>query len=1040
MASRPPPLPPGRDKPGASPIPVPRKRAPPPKPAPYKQHKEHRANEITTFKSNLPIQPQMRSHPPVPAERKLNRVSLKGEPSTEFFQPKHHTQAPVQYGIPVVPKAVLDQRPRLDTPAIPPDPDVISKKSPTSNSTPSTCIESRPRLDTPLVPPDPAVILPSSSLTVEGSSQQQRNSLAGGVLEYATIDEDDVMDEEESSYAVVDKGKRASIDNSTTPVLSLSSIAPPTPIVSGGTPTPSPPPLPERNYEDDEFITSSPTHIQPLPSLPPTQPLPSSPSPSPLSAVSSQDDEYSSTSHAKLKSRPISRVSPDPTPPPQAPPTASDAPAYNVTSHGAPPPAVKPLKNSSLASSLVDDMNGNETTQEYSHLSILSPCLGMDDEYSHLTIPGPEANSKQVQELEYEEVIMDPPRQVRTGPNPPRKPSRLQNGSPMAHKLKKGDGESCSVEEVASHDHGAGIKPKPAVKPKSSPKVKSYNPPSTSTKSPATHPKPHITPPTVSATKLPAKSSSASPPNPSPKPKPPAPPKSKPVPLSIQMKLHLEDETMAADADSGKIPSPLSQDSKPPMKISPKVELDIDSLVSSAKMMSYENQAAIPVDTQALGGAAYMAPLSPSEIFTVPQHAVPGHLNYCEMDIDSVAQPAVLGSSESGGGGGKVSGEVVVVPTRSHLDSRGYCDINVRGVGSEENQSKVPAPSSGAQDFPVEAKHNFPNNQDLDHSYAEVPRSASPVPNSDSHGQSGTGNYPSSLNLPTMLPQKIPKVPSAQRPPKPPRPTSNECHSRTPSYDATPGSEGLQEPPSGDGGRSFLETSGGPESTATNPPDAIITETAAPNTKAASQKGVGRRRTPPPPPPAGVGISPTCPKDFDSSRNAVSKGLCTLPRSKPPNARKRRPEEVKNGSQGSKQFPPLPLEPFSSEPPRPQNQTVPRAEAAAATTTSSTSSPGLKKKFIGFLKKPNIEFRQSSRRKKKQKEKEDLTQSLAISPSTKSLPRNMHAKQWSLDAEEDESEEFGIYSTISETTGTSSIPKAVDSSADEEEEEEKVRY
>ncbi len=194
MSSRPPPLPPqsGQDKPPsttttttttAAPVPRPRKKGPPPsKPVPYTQHKVHRANEITTFKSNLSVQPQIKPRPPIPAERKANvgnnRLSMKGVPSEEFFQPKKQAQGPVEYGIPTFPKppSTMEQRPRLDTPADLPKsvtvfspkhepaggPKTVAADSCTSSSL-SADIGARPRLNTPQVPHDPSLVVKTPS-------------------------------------------------------------------------------------------------------------------------------------------------------------------------------------------------------------------------------------------------------------------------------------------------------------------------------------------------------------------------------------------------------------------------------------------------------------------------------------------------------------------------------------------------------------------------------------------------------------------------------------------------------------------------------------------------------------------------------------------------------------------------------------------------------------------------------------------------------------------------------------------------------------
>ena len=97
--------------------------------------------------------------------------------------------------------------------------------------------------------------------------------------------------------------------------------------------------------------------------------------------------------------------------------------------------------------------------------------------------------------------------------------------------------------------------------------------------------------------------------------------------------------------------------------------------------------------------------LTPSDVFTVPQHAVPGHLGYCDVDtiravknVSSEHQiPAValtLGERE-GEGEGDDSGTFVVQP-HSYPDSRGYCDIEIQDKPVPPHSTAVTQPDSVA--------------------------------------------------------------------------------------------------------------------------------------------------------------------------------------------------------------------------------------------------------------------------------------------------------------------------------------------------------
>lgn len=412
----------------------------------------------------------------------------------------------------------------------------------------------------------------------------------------------------------------------------------------------------------------------------------------------------------------------------------------------------------------------------------------------------------------------------------------------------------------------------------------------------------------------------------------------------------------------------------------------------------YMNQEVVP-DMRIRG--AYTAPLSPTEVFTVPQHAVPGPLNYCELDIKGVApqqpQTLLIGDGEDV--------ESAVTISHTHPDARGYCDINVTTMEDKATPSKEP-PSNDApneelprNDAPSKETPNIASaggSSEEDEAGYTLVNTSNPtrvkaaasavIATPTNQGFDSTDAGPS--DPPARVTLKTPK-PSA----KPTRPS--EVHSRTPSCD-TLGSEGSQETP--------REASSMDANTPTTPTSNEVLS-------AANQKAGPVRRRAPPPPPAAV---------RNQLEDILNSGLCTLPRSPrksertnppppPPSFTRRKSEELLK----PQNLPPLPMEP---PPLSPDHTPLPVAQNGQSVET--TNSPGLRQKFMGFLKKPGMEFRQSSRRKKKQQQqqREELTQSMVVPSSTMSLSRNIHAKQFSYDRE-DSSEglsDFGVYSVITE--------------------------
>ena len=419
---------------------------------------------------------------------------------------------------------------------------------------------------------------------------------------------------------------------------------------------------------------------------------------------------------------------------------------------------------------------------------------------------------------------------------------------------------------------------------------------------------------------------------------------------------------------------------------------------------SYENQEVAPVSTQP--GETYIVPLSPSETFTVPQHAVPGPLNYCEMDISDI--PIVLSETSL-----TASGEVgVVANTHGQTDAQGYCHIDVL---SPPEISKVPGPES-------EGGVKVGGGGEEEEGYALVPSKGEPLK------LPAVSDDAPSTNTDDIAGQDLPTKPPRKPPPKPPRPPSSDIHSRTPSSDAT-GFEGSgeQQAPGGDFQVSVETTLSSAATGGSRTP---------PSRYKASRSNTQKRRRAPPPPPAA------------SKSNVISSGLCTLPRSSPSHLRatakpplptsRRKSEDPLSNSPVHKQFPQEPAPPPASLDPK--RATLP--VNSKPTIVESASSPGLKKKFKGLLKMP-AGLRSSKRRNKKQNEKEEeLSQSLSLAPaSSKSLPRSAFSQgQPSFEAEEDDEELGGIYSTINETlpAGSSLAVKGGRGKREEEQEEEEV--
>ena len=314
LKDQPPSVPPPPSS-SAAPVPRPRKKPsgpPPAKPMPYRKHVELKDKEVSTFKSENPLAPpRVRQRPPLLARPSppSHRLSTPGEPS-EFFKPKNeNNKAPVNYAVPVVPKA----RPR---PPLPPSIDV------------------RPRLDTPMTPPDPNDVIAASGPMqgnglVPTTSGGNVNGVAGvvngisrgpssGANEsemyaeaYAEVGEE----ENDEAYAVVSPTRK--------PIL-ISSIA-------------TKPPPPSKSTSALPPLTNSvplPAHRTKSPTPPRELHRQHSPSPAHATPTSLDDHEYNVTSHVKEAVKKRSLGAPPIPPPPCAESDMSvDNHEYNITSH-----------------------------------------------------------------------------------------------------------------------------------------------------------------------------------------------------------------------------------------------------------------------------------------------------------------------------------------------------------------------------------------------------------------------------------------------------------------------------------------------------------------------------------------------------------------------------------------------------------------------------------------------------------------------------------------------------------------------------------
>ena len=714
MADKPPIAP----KPGNlknAPVPKPRKKGPPPlKPVPYLKHKEHKQYEVMTFKSNHPIKTSTeKPPPPQPLEKPPRRYSAKGEPSAEFYKPKSKEKNPIQYTVPSVPGRLLkdsDQgsmianRPRLNTPIVPTEPPqhVLSNGS------------TLDKIDTSSVEP----ARPPQDITDENANGAV-NGVHGdidGPLYREAYDHVQVEREEIEAYAIVSPTRKAALPEPrprlATP-LSPPSISPkPTstikdqntwssisPTSTSGSEVPQEttteneavdgysivPPIVKRHSSERMKRSQSPSPSPHLSSAPPFPPQPTGP------------NEYSVTVHSTSPAPPLS-----PSPVPRSNQTVDtvnadeysllDRPDHSNPSPQAPSPSVSKDYSPLEVEDAVVPLAGNPTQQGgYSRLQTSVP----NDEYEVVT-PEPLRKFKTGQDdlscpVEVVQVHQHPKAKARRASQKIKDGSvQLQSARDRSELISYNSADKLLPDSPLTHKESANKSlPLPKLRrPRTSPETTSDN--LLSCEPVATDA--HAT--TEHSTGADGYSHS--------------------VPDQMLEQAGYEtfntfspepdmyiDSSFDDDDDSEAIEDVRTVQS-------PKVELDIDHIVrirsaldnaDTAQDMSelrkkkrYENQMVIDSVAQEYESKGessqpeYVDPnvaLSSPDMFTVPQHAVPGPLGYCAIDVCSSVQPSPESSDIVGAG--VVKGDKVEVHHHSYPNAEGYCDLGVSGTSPSTN-------------------------------------------------------------------------------------------------------------------------------------------------------------------------------------------------------------------------------------------------------------------------------------------------------------------------------------------------------------------
>ena len=690
MADKPPlaPKPPG----STAPIPKPRKKGPPPnKPVPYHKHREHREQDVSTFKSNHPIQQSVtKPPPPQVAEKPPRRYSTKGEPSSEFYKPKRVEQAPIQYGIPSVPSQLQNK---------------------------GATIDSRPRLDTPLHPPEPpAQVLSNGSEVKEASGLGTNSSVSHDTGLYSqAYDQVENGDQDvEDGYAVVSPTRAAARPPKPVP----QSVIPQTPPSKTPPPlSPRPPPSPLAEQAQSPTRKAEPVpptrkaepvpptrKVEPMPPTRKAEPVPPTRKvePVPLARKVTPTTQLEGSLEGCDVVSPTERVEPVP-PARKAEPVSPKRKVESVP----PVQKVEPLRKVSPASIPASPNEYNVTVHA------TSPKPGQEG-YSQFNRPGSASNSPSFSpalqlSLEYSAIDVTP-----VLPPPAGNPTQQAGYGQLQSAVSVTSAESEEAQRNGEYEL-IGTRPFRSIPDEQMPKVKARN---ASQKVKSGNVQLQSARDRSEFTTYGEDLAPAEPKTHSEKPVPPSKPARPPLtyerpeavrtpePVTERATTHLSNEEleragyetvdtlgpMPSDDETAELEN---VDEEKHFPISPKVEVDIDHIRKmhlalnnqdskdiQPQESSFEDMATNDVTSQQSteptshtedpeAGLVLHSP----DMFIVPQHAVPGPRGYCEVDVLSSDQQRSLGGEEETVGAGVVEGDSITVHHHSYPNAEGYCDL-----------------------------------------------------------------------------------------------------------------------------------------------------------------------------------------------------------------------------------------------------------------------------------------------------------------------------------------------------------------------------
>ena len=510
--------------------------------------------------------------------------------------------------------------------------------------------------------------------------------------------------------------------------------------------------------------------------------------------------------------------------------------------------------------------------------------------------------------------------------------------------------------------------------------------------------------------------------------------------------------------------------------------------------------------------------LTPSDIFTVPQHAIPGHLDYCDIDVSrtgknissgehqipaiALAQSQHLG--EGGGeGGGDDSGTFVVQP-HAYPDSHGYCDIELREPSPSRSTAAAMTQPDSVSTTTAETTDGAGETVTDEQGYCDIDIQP-PPPTSDNSAvpQANDSEIVTDARGYCDIDVLPPPTDSNSAPPqakgsdatKKDLSTADEVmmdaqgycdidikspppKSGSHAYEIVPETAKQKNAASKSGSKSTPPSVGkAPPIPSSRPGSKPAQDRAQEDAGKASNKGVPpkrpppRRRAPPPPPLKSKTAEELSEKSPQSSplgnELVISTGLATLPRSPKKQPPKRPPPFATTSPLLSKKMSPLAGKKLDLKPsPLPSSSPLsspvpPGSPKSLDLTNEQPQSSGLKKKFKGLFKQKQtassageasnaasnssssggLVRRPSWGRKKKTKAINSSPSpspsqdngGAQLSPSTKSrslpgyalhrsqpqgagppLPNLQLQSACSYDADQEDEDEFGIYSTIKE--------------------------